>query len=147
MKRAPLLVWLILSSAWPCTFAQTPATPAAPAVKTASDKVKGYRDVSVTEFDALRQDKKNVVLDVRTPKEFATGHIPGAINIDWNAGNFEQKVKALDPSKTYLVHCAAGGRSAKACTKMVELKFPHCVNMKDGFKQWEKSGKETVRPK
>ena len=39
-------------------------------------------------FDKLRQQTNTVVLDVRTPKEFAAGHIPGATNIDWNGADF-----------------------------------------------------------
>ncbi|MEY2408148.1 MAG: hypothetical protein QOF48_818 [Verrucomicrobiota bacterium] len=101
-----------------------------------------FKSVSVEEFDKLRADKKNVVLDVRTKKEFDAGHIPGAVNMDWNAPDFAKKAAALDKDKTYLVHCAAGGRSAKACGLMVDqLQFTHCVNLPGGFKGWEKAGK------
>ena len=54
---------------------------------------------------------KVVVLDVRTPKEFKEGHIPGATNIDFTTPDFEKRIGKLDKSKTYLVHCASGGRS------------------------------------
>ena len=104
-------------------------------------EAKGFKNVGVTEFDKLREDKKNRLLDVRTSEEFAAGHIPGAINIDINAPDFEKKVGALDKDKTYLVNCAAGGRSAKACGKMAQLKFPSLYNLQGGFKAWEKAGK------
>jgi phage shock protein E len=103
-----------------------------------SQKVK---NVGVDEFDKLRSDKSNVVLDVRTPREFAAGHIPGAINIDYNSPDFAKKVNELDKSKTYLVHCAAGVRSAKACQIMDKAAFSHLVNLEPGFKAWEKAGK------
>ena len=48
-------------------------------------------DIGVEEFDRLRQDRGYIVLDVRTPAEFAEGHIPGAINIDVNAAGFPPK--------------------------------------------------------
>lgn len=113
-------------------FAADPKAPAGQAVK----------NVGVEEFDKLRADKKNVVLDVRTAKEFASGHITGAVNIDWNGPDFEKQVAALEKSKTYLVHCAAGGRSAKACALMNDkLKFQHCYNLEGGMKAWEKAGK------
>jgi len=99
------------------------------------------KNVGVEEFDKLRADKKNVVLDVRTPEEFAKGHIPGAINVDFNAPDFQKKVAELDKSKTYLVHCAAGVRSAKACTVMDKIAFPNIVNLEPGFRAWEKAGK------
>src|SRR4051794_13603585 len=86
-----------------------------PAAKESAKKIK---NVGVAEFDKLRTDSKSIVLDVRTPNEFALGHIPDAVNIDWNGKDFTERVAALDRGHTYLVHCAAGGRSARACDKM-----------------------------
>ena len=97
--------------------------------------------MDVEQFDKLRADKKAVVLDVRTKEEFAEGHIPGAINIDVNAPEFATKVAALDKSKTYLVNCAMGGRSVKACKQMAPLKFETLHNLEGGFTAWEKAGK------
>lgn len=103
---------------------------------------KRYKNVGVADFDKFRADTNSVVLDVRTPKEFAAGHVPGAVHIDWYAADFDQKVGELDKGKTYLVHCAAGGRSAKACEKMTgKLGFAACYNLEGGFKAWERTGK------
>src|SRR5438093_10520872 len=90
---------------------------------------KNVRNVGVEEFDKLRAAGNHVVLDVRTPEEFAKGHIPGAINIDYNAAEFQKKVAELDKSKTYLVHCAGGVRSAKACVIMDKIAFANVVNL------------------
>ena len=98
------------------------------------------RNVDVDEFAKLREDKKNVVLDVRTEKEYKAGHIPGARLIDIGSPDFDKQIAKLDKSKTYLVHCAAGGRSAKACKKMDTLGFTNLVNLTPGFKGWEKAG-------
>ena len=106
---------------------------------------KTFTNVGVAEFAKLRADKKNVVLDVRTPKEYADGHIAGAVNLDFYAPDFEAKVAKLDKDKTYLVHCAAGVRSAKACDKMGKLNFPKLYNLEGGFKAWEKAGKEVEK--
>ena len=73
-----------------------------------------YKNLSVDEFARMAADKQNVILDVRTPAEFSAGHIPGAVNLDYNAPDFQAKAAALDKSKTYLVHCAVGGRSVRA---------------------------------
>ena len=109
--------------------------------------VKGglVRKVNVDEFEKLWQDKKNVVLDVRTKKEFDNGHIPGAVNLDINAADFDQKIGELQKDKVYLVHCAAGVRSARACDKMSRLGFPHLVDLAPGFKGWEKAGKQVEK--
>ena len=104
------------------------------------DTTKPFKNVGVAEFEKLRADKKNVVLDVRTKKEFEEGHKPGAVNVDVNAADFQEKVAKLDKSKTYLVHCAAGVRSAKACDKMSKLDFPKLYNLEGGFRAWEKAG-------
>ena len=111
-----------------------------PATGSPAEK-KAYKDINAAEFDKLRADKKSVVLDVRTPAEFEAGHIPGAINIDWNSDDFQKTVSELDKSKTYLVNCAGGGRSAKACDKLTKLKFTDCYNLLGGFHAWEKAGK------
>ena len=100
-----------------------------------------FKNVGVDQFDKLRQQTNAVVLDVRTPKEFAAGHIPGAVNIDWNAADFGKKAAELDKSKTYLVHCAVGGRSAKASDKMTALQLTNVYNLEGGMKAWEKAGK------
>ena len=102
---------------------------------------KGVRNVGVEEFDRLRADKSNVVLDVRTADEFAKGHIPGAINLDYNSPDFAKKVSALDVNTTYLVHCAGGVRSAKACVVMDKQRFKSLINLDPGFRGWEKAGK------
>ena len=103
------------------------------------------RRVNVDEFEKLWQDKKNVVLDVRTKKEFENGHIPGAINLDVNAADFDHKVAELQKDKVYLVHCAAGVRSARACDKMSRLGFSHLIDLAPGFKGWEKAGKQVEK--
>src|SRR5438046_3719146 len=103
-------------------------------------EAKGFKNVDVAEFETLRADKKNVVLDVRTQKEFEAGHIPGAVNIDVNAPDFPERVTKLEKNKTYLVHCGAGVRSARACDKMSQLAFPKLYNLEGGFKAWETAG-------
>jgi rhodanese-related sulfurtransferase len=100
-----------------------------------------FKNVGVEDFDKLRKQTNAIVLDVRTPKEFAAGHIAGATNIDWNAADFAKKVTALDKSKTWLVHCAAGVRSSKASDKMTALQFTNVCNLEGGLKAWEKAGK------
>jgi len=99
-----------------------------------------YKNLSVEEFARMADDKRNVILDVRTPGEFSAGHIPGAVNLDYNAPDFQKKTAALDKSKTYLVHCAVGGRSVRACEKLSRLDFPNLYNLPGGFKAWAKAG-------
>ena len=131
-NRLPLLVatGLGLISFISFAQAQTNAKPATIA-----------KTVGVEEFSNLRTNKNTVVLDVRTAGEFKIGHIPGALNIDFNSADFDKKVSELDKSKTYLVHCAAGIRSAKACGKLESLGFKQLVDLRPGFRGWQDAGK------
>lgn len=62
-------------------------------------------DISLAEADALLAgDDDVVVLDIRTPQEFAAGHIAGAIMLDCKADDFVEELGKLDRSKTYVVH-------------------------------------------
>ena len=117
------------------------AKPAPPPTGNEGSTRRAVRNVGVDEFDKLRADQKNTVLDVRTADEFAKGHIPGAVNLDYNSPTFQKQVAELDRNKTYLVHCAGGVRSSKACTVMDKLEFKHLVNLEPGFRAWEKAGK------
>lgn len=99
----------------------------------------GFKNLSVDEFAALATDKSNIVLDVRTSREYAAGHIPGAMNLDVLAADFDSKANALDKNKTYLVHCASGVRSVRACEKLARLDFPNLYNLPGGFRAWEKA--------
>ena len=129
MKILKLILTATLASVAALSAAEKPSVP--PSVK----------NVGVEEFDKLRAEKKTVVLDVRTPAEFDKGHIPGAINLDFNAPDFQKKVAELDKTKTYLVHCAHGARGAKACTVMDKMAFTNVVHLEPGLSAWEKSGK------
>lgn len=99
-----------------------------------------FKNINVHQFEKMRAAKTNVVLDVRTKKEYDAGHIPGAVLIDFNSPEFDKKIAALDKDKTYLVHCASGGRSAKASAKLTALNFKNIYNLEGGYRAWEKAG-------
>ena len=107
--------------------------------------VTAYADsTNVTPDEAeklLKQNKQIVVLDVRTPEEFAQGHLAGAKNLDFHSDDFAKQLDALDKSKPYLVHCAAGGRSAKSMATFKKLNFQVIYHMDAGFNGWKEAGK------
>src|SRR4051812_29234502 len=73
----------------------------------ADEKSGGAKKVTVDEADAMRKEAGVVILDVRTPREYAEGHIPGSVNVDVSDPKaFDEQVKSLDKNKKYLVHCA-----------------------------------------
>ena len=111
------------------------------ALTTVAGETNSVRRVSVDEFEKLSQAKTNVVLDVRTRKEFVAGHIAGAKNLDFNSPDFEKELGQLDKTKVYLVHCASSRRSALACGKMKQAGFQTVIEMSAGFRGWERAGK------
>jgi rhodanese-related sulfurtransferase len=86
-----------------------------------------------------------VILDVRTPSEFAAGHIEGAIMIDFNASNFSTEVGKLDKDKTYLVYCRTSNRSGQAVNVMKDLGFKEVYDMDGGIVAWEAAAYPTVK--
>ncbi len=90
-------------------------------------------------FDLIKKNKDNpqfVILDVRTPEEFQSGHIPGAINIDLRNDAFEDEIKKLDREKTYLVYCRTGRRTKQAVSIMQELGFTHLLRIDGDITGW-----------
>lgn len=94
------------------------------------------------EIEAAAKDpaKAITVLDVRTPEEFAAGHLKGAKNVDFNEGDFEKQLSTLDRNKTYLVHCAAGGRSTRSLKLLEKLGFKSVIHLDEGYKGWTAAG-------
>ena len=95
--------------------------------------------------ESLEATPDAVILDVRTPPEVAEGTIPGAINIDYNAPDFSEKISALDKSKHYYVYCMGGVRSSKALDKMKADGFTNVINLEGGYKSWVENGFETEK--
>lgn len=86
------------------------------------------------------RDAQFVILDVRTPEEFAEGHLSGAVNVNLMAPDFESRLGALDRGKSYLVYCRTGNRSAKAIQAMDRLGFRSAYHMFEGIVGWQKKG-------
>jgi phage shock protein E len=84
---------------------------------------------------------KEVLLDVRTPQEFASGHIPGAINLNINQPDILSEIEKLDHDKIYIIYCRSGGRSQMA-SMIMEQKGLKVINSIVGFAHWESSGLE-----
>jgi len=85
----------------------------------------------------LKEKPEAVVLDIRTPKEYAEGHIPDAINIDYKADSFQSELEKLDRDTTYLMHCRSGRRSANSLEIFEKLGFRHVIHMDDGILGWQ----------
>jgi rhodanese-related sulfurtransferase len=105
--------------------------------------------VSPRQFKALLDrhhgDAGYVLLDVRTPREYANGHIRGAVLIDYYDADFVDRLKALDRDKTYLVYCYSGARSDRTLAILEKLGFLHAYDMATGIVGWSREHYPLVR--
>lgn len=83
-----------------------------------------------------------IVLDVRTPGEYAGGFIANAKNIDWNNNNFENEISKIDRDAVCFVYCLSGGRSASAASKMRNMGFKQVYELQGGIMKWNAMGFE-----
>jgi phage shock protein E len=83
------------------------------------------------------------VIDVRTPEEFAAGHLDGAVNLDLEGGQFSKLIDQLPKNEAYLVYCHTGRRSALAAETMVKAGFTNVRDM-GGIADWQSAGYPVV---
>lgn len=97
-------------------------------------------NMNVSEFSQKITEPEVTILDVRTPEEFASGHIEGAINVDFNSGNFANEITRLNPSETYAIYCRSGSRSGQAASIMHKAGFHDVSNLDGGVIDWTSAG-------
>ena len=85
-----------------------------------------------------------VVLDVRTPEEYAAGHIDGAVQVDFYDEDFADQLGQLDPTVPYLVYCQSGNRSGQTLTMMEQLGFASASDVDGGIVAWQNAGLPVV---
>ncbi len=73
-------------------------------------------------------DNGATVVDVRTPAEYESGNVEGALNIDVSAPDFVERVSELPKDDTYVVYCRSGNRSAAAISIMEDLGFTNLID-------------------
>lgn len=90
----------------------------------------GDEEVRTVAAEEARQliDDGAVLIDVRTPEEFSSGHLTDARNIDVQADSFHAEVRRLDRNATYVLYCRSGARAGAAGAMMRELGFTDVVN-------------------
>jgi phage shock protein E len=113
-------------------------------VATASD-AGGPARVGTGEFATVIDQPGVVIIDVRTPEEFADGHITGAVNIPVQQADFASRIAGLDPNTTYAVYCRSGNRSQPAVAAMEEAGITTIYELDSGTKGWTAAGQPLTR--
>ena len=101
-------------------------------------KTEIFIDVNVEEFQKLIGKKGAQLIDVRTPREYESGHLKDALLINYMANDFKTKAFiGLDKTKPVLIYCASGGRSARSAKIYKEAGFTKVYNLLGGFRAWK----------
>ncbi len=100
--------------------------------------------IDATAFASQAQTAGVTVIDVRTPDEYAAGHIANAINIDVEGDSFAAGIAELDKAATYAVYCHSGRRSLIAANAMADAGFTSIYNLDGGIISWSDAGNQLV---
>jgi len=99
--------------------------------------------ISATELDKVND--QILLIDVRTPGEFASGHIENSINIDYKSDNFKDLISELDKNQKVYVYCKVGGRSGRSAKILKDMGFEKIYDLDGGINAWEKEGLKMVK--
>jgi rhodanese-related sulfurtransferase len=96
-------------------------------------------------IETHKGDSDFVILDIRTPGEYQSGHIENAIMIDFYSKTYAEKINRLDKGKTYLVHCRSGNRSTRSMALFKKLQFQKIYHLSSGINGWKSEGLPLVK--
>ena len=97
------------------------------------------------QFSRAIASKEANIIDVRTPNEYAYGHIANAQNIDFYDNRFRDNLNTLDKNKEYYIYCRSGHRSENSIITMRELGFTHVYDLRGGLVDWQNEGRPVDR--
>lgn len=100
-----------------------------------------FETVNSSTFEKQNSEQQRVILDVRTPEEFATGHLPGAKNIDFYSTQFQTTIASLDKNTPYSLYCRSGNRSGQTLELMRSLGFTNVLDLEGGVLSWSQAGR------
>jgi rhodanese-related sulfurtransferase len=99
--------------------------------------------ITITPQSALKlveeKGSEITIMDIRPKDEFENEHIPGAVNLDYDGHQFQQKVDKLDKTKIYIIYCHSGVRGGYFMNKMKDSGFNGAYNILGGFVGWKVS--------
>lgn len=113
-------------------------TPAPSAEGPAEQVVRVVEPQAAAEL--LEAEPRPTVIDVRTPGEFAEGHLEGAVLIDVQSPDFRDRIAELDRDASYVIYCRSGNRSVGARETMAELGFTDVSDIDGGILAWVQAG-------
>ena len=94
----------------------------------------------ISPADLNKANKDILLIDVRTPQEFASGHLENAVNINYFDSDFNEQFKTLDKNKAVYLYCKSGRRSANAAEKLEDMGFVKIYDLEGGVVNWQSKG-------
>ncbi|MCB4792273.1 MAG: rhodanese-like domain-containing protein [Elusimicrobia bacterium] len=114
-------------------------------IRKATDPAQLNSEKAFSLIQSHKDNKDFVIIDMRTPEEFSSGHIQNAVNIDFYGNDFKAKVSELDKNKTYFIYCRSGNRSGLAFGVMKKADIKSVYNLKNGILDWDSEKYPLVR--
>lgn len=105
---------------------------------------KGVVAIPAEKFKKMAESGRYTIIDIRTPREFAEGHIKGAINIDFYKKTFYSKMDAYK-NKAFLYYCRSGNRTGQAMRKFNQMNFKEGYDLQHGIISWKRAGFKFVK--
>lgn len=105
-----------------------------------SAEISVISDAQFTEI----QDTDYILVDVRTPEEYESGHIQDAINFDFYSESFQNEILTLDKSSSIILYCRTQNRSTKTANYLKENGYNEITVIVGGITSWVKNGNDLV---
>ena len=96
----------------------------------------GLISVSAGDFTEKLKTYQPVLIDIRTPEEYAEGHLPNSLNMDFNSQEFVSAIDQLDRESFYAIYCRSGRRSGRALELMERKGFKNVIELSGGINAW-----------
>jgi rhodanese-related sulfurtransferase len=140
MKRSILsLLGVVLTAIMLAASACAPAPASAPSVESAAGVPAQIEAIAPATYQSqfVESSQAHLLVDVRTPEEFASGHIPGAVNIPLQ--ELEGRLAEVPTDSPVVVYCRSGNRSAQAADLLQEAGYTQIYDL-GGIAAWQAQG-------
>ncbi len=95
--------------------------------------------ISAAELHARRESEAApVVIDVRTPEEYTSGHIPGAVNVPFD--QVAQRIAEIDAPHGVALYCMVGPRARKGESALLAAGYEKVFHLEGGLAAWQAVG-------
>ena len=85
------------------------------------------------------------LIDIRTPREFKSGYIKGAVNINFFDRDFTGQMLKLNKEKEIYIYCRSGNRTGKAANKLKDQGFTKIYDLQGGILNWNRNNLEVIK--